>query len=281
MENAAEQPNEPEGPQLTAGAGTVVEIWDNVLDKTKTILNEKLFDSIVKFLTTTGGYALMLTAAIGLINAFVCAIKFKSFTLFLSGFGWVVAVSILIYVAVKFSNAEEKLIKSSPTKMSTSALLECLALVSLVAGVLYLIFSIVMAIQVKAVSPLFSGIGAVIFCAGVAWITLNPRMANVDISPGAGAGEEAIGIVSFFVKGALKFVPIGYGAGVIYGAVLFIIAFIKLFGTDSPRIAISGATEAASVLATAALLPLFAYILFLFYYLAIDLINSILSLQKK
>jgi len=140
---------------------------------------------------------------------------------------------------------------------------------------------IVMAIKAKEINMLFSGLGAFIFCECLVWLSVNPKMININIDPETGAGEDAIGIISFFMKGALKFVKIAYGAGAIYGTVLFIIAFVKLFGADHMGEAVSRAQGSASMLFTAALLPLILYLSFLLYYLMIDLIQSVLSLPKR
>jgi len=146
--------------------------------------------------------------------------------------------------------------------------------------VIILIIQIVIAIRVGRFEPFFWGLGVFLFLEFLALVSFNPDDINIKIVKTGSAGREAIGIITFFIKGLMKLVPIFFGIFIAIGTVLLFIDFIGLFG-DRMRWAWRGGFESASNILSAALLPFLSYIAFALFYLVIDLIQAILSIPEQ
>ena len=129
------------------------------------------------------------------------------------------------------------------------------------------------------IDNLWLGIAAFLSCGYFACLSMNPAALNISIAERVNAGEEAIGLVSFYVKGFVKLIPVAFGAGIILGAINLLMAMMYLFqdGSSSYQMA----TFAVSIIISAAVLPILGYIFFLFYYVTIDVLRSILIIPKK
>ena len=110
---------------------------------------------------------------------------------------------------------------------------------------------------------------------------MHPQMLNISISKNTNAGEEAIGLLSFFMKGILKLIPIAFGSGIIIGSTNLVIAIYKLLSGGDPILTNLEAYISGIIIITSATIPFLAYIYFLIYYISIDIILSILMLPKK
>jgi hypothetical protein len=98
------------------------------------------------------------------------------------------------------------------------------------------------------------------------------------------AGEEALGILSFFAKALLRVVPIGFGVGTLVGAVgMAIGTFGVLFtGSDSLRhAALLPGKRPLDLIILCTCLPFMSYAFFAFYNLTIDVLRAILVLPEK
>jgi hypothetical protein len=148
-----------------------------------------------------------------------------------------------------------------------------------------LLGSTVLAIRDGAYSLIFPGMLAFILCEYLAFIALQPAALSISVAPASRAGEEAIGILSFLVKLGLRLVPVAYGVGVVWGAmVLFYACYLALMVSGpagNSRAAEETAASGARIVQYSAASPLVSYVLFLFYYLSIDLIRAILSVPGK
>ena len=118
---------------------------------------------------------------------------------------------------------------------------------------------------------------------------MNPSLVHVEVEEGASTGDEAIGVLSFPMKAIVKTVPLAFGVGAITGAVLLVIAIVEAFGEPemvmdqfrgSMRV-LDPTGEGMRATVAAGLLPLAAYLAFLGYYLAIELIRAILAIPQK
>ncbi|ATC63755.1 hypothetical protein CMV30_07205 [Nibricoccus aquaticus] len=169
------------------------------------------------------------------------------------------------------------------------AVLECLGLVLLLAAIGALIGGIITAIQVESFTPIIPALVSFVLLTAFAGVALHPSLANVEEAP-ATAGEEAIGLFSFFAKAGLALQPLLFA---VYAAAGAIVILFALFGSDvslslgglillPTTITLSGGGPAgAAIIASACLLPLTAYLTFLLYYLLIDVLRAILSIPQK
>ena len=121
------------------------------------------------------------------------------------------------------------------------------------------------------------GAGIWLICDMFFIVALHPSLINVTVAEDVRAGEEAIGILSFFVKTLVRIVPIFFGLGAIFGALGILVGIVGLFKThttDLGRVFIQFAMFSAC-------LPFIGYVTFILYHLTIDIVRSLLVLPHK
>ncbi|MCY2932496.1 MAG: hypothetical protein NTV86_23975 [Planctomycetota bacterium] len=193
----------------------------------------------------------------------------------------VLALVLLVcqYVVSKIRSAAIRVVASSPSRTSSSNILDCVALLLLVGGVALLITGTVAAYHTRAFLPgllaVGSGVIGAFVCFVMASLALNPQVLNVSIVPGEGAGAEALGLMSFILKLILRTGPFLLAAAVLTALVGFIAA-----GSQAPTGATSAALAGAAVvsghiLAAATFVYFLCYLAFLFYHLTVDVIQAI------
>lgn len=255
----------------------------NLLEKIVSFFQKKmtvgLLDFAVTWLYKIGHFGLLVAAALGFLFTMVFAIKFNSFNAFLMGIAWVILVFVVQYTAHRFSDAGEGLIRNNPTTLSSKAFLDCLGFLALIGGVVFLIMSIVRAIQIGSFAEFLFGLGLFLLLEFLALIAFNPSTVSVEVTEGTSAGQEAIGIITFFLKGVMRLIPIFFGVGVVIGTVLLFLSFLKLFG-DQAAYAMGMGSQNATYILFSGLLPFASYIFFVLYYLVIDMIRAILSIPE-
>jgi hypothetical protein len=257
-----------------------VRLGDKLLAWAKNTLTPSRYDAASAGLEIAGHWALIVAAAGGLLFAIIKSIKTDTMSDFLMGIGWVVLIMVAQYVAGKLSATELLLIKSAPSEMSSRAFLSCLALLNLIAGILALVWFIVMAIRMEEWSMLGAGVGLFVLCELVVCLCLNPDMINITISSSSSPGQEALGVLALVMKGLLRLVPVAFGIGAICGAMGMIWMIVQLLRDQATSSSLMSLSTAWLVLVSAAL-PFVSYLLYIFVYLNIDLMRSILVLPGK
>jgi hypothetical protein len=237
------------------------------------------YETVETGVEKAGNYALIVAAALGLIYGVVGAFKWDQLSPALMGLVWIPCVGVAQFVACKFSSTSRGLIHSSGSQLSSSAFLACLALVSLLLGVIALVGFSYSAIRMDSLSSFGLGLVAFALCVLVAWLCLNPALLNIRILPASTAGEEAIGVLTFVLKALLRLVPIAFGVGVIVGDFQILAAIIRLF--RDTEYSMEGASPAAWLVMGSAALPLVGYVLFVIHYLMLDVIRAILAIPEK
>ena len=122
-----------------------------------------------------------------------------------------------------------------------------------------------------------SGLGIWALLDSIAFTAIHPSLVNVSIEEDVRAGEEAIGILSYFAKAVLKIVPIAYGVGAILGSIALIISVISLFFGKNA----AAGNSAVALIIVCTCLPFLSYVAFMIYHLLIDLLRSILVIPGK
>lgn len=260
----------------------VVGWTDGLLGRIQAKLDQKFYEASARWLARCGHYSLLAAALLGFVFGVVLAIKRNDLSTFMLTLGWVFLIAVIQYTSTRFLFADDVLIRTSPTRLSSRSFLECMALLSLIGGIVALVWLTAVAIREEAISPFWTGLALFISLEFLGILSLQHPMLNIAINPGAGAGEEAIGVLSFFLKALLRLVPIVFGAGVTIGAVYLLIADYNLLrGSDFMDRAMFSGTAAATAIIAAGLFPLGSFIAFLMGYLGIDVIRAILSLPEK
>ena len=257
-----------------------VNLLEKLVEFFKGIMTSKLLEFCIKWATMIGHFGLVVAAGLGFLFALIFSIRTNTFQGFLYGIAWVLLIFVVQYTAHKFSTAGETLIKNNPSQLSSKTFLDCFGFLVLIGGVIILIIHIVQAIQVGSFYLFLLGLGTFIFLEFIALISFNHKEATIDIVEGNSAGQEAIGIITFFIKTFMRLVPIFFGVGVAIGTIILFIDAIGLFG-DNVAVAWMRGNITAMQILWAALLPFFSYILFVLFYLAVDVIRAILSIPGK
>lgn len=248
----------------------------------KGLLNEKVLQFSLDWMTKIGHFALIAAAVLGLLFSLLVAIRLNSFFAFLYGFAWILLVFVIQFTAHRFVKAGDTLIKNNPSTLSSKAFLDCLGFLSLIGAIIFFVVGIVRAVQGGGIWIFLMGTAAFILLILFALIAFNPKTINKTVGKNTSAGQEAIGIIVFFLKGVMRLVPILFGVGIAVGLTLLVVDFIGVFGTEA-RLAASweNVSKTAGTIALFGLLPLISYIAFVIYYLAIDIIRAILALPGK
>jgi hypothetical protein len=100
---------------------------------------------------------------------------------------------------------------------------------------------------------------------------------NLTIAGDVRAGDEALGILSFFGKAIVRMVPIAFGVSVIFGAVLLALSYVELI----KNAAVDPGYGAFKLVCLGACLPLASYAFFAFYHLSLDLLWAVLAVPRK
>ncbi len=260
-------------------AFTAVRWGDQALAWASRIMTATRYEALESTIEKVGHYALIVGAVLGLAYGVVGAFKWNQLSPALIGVLWIPCAAVAQFAAFKFSNTSRGLIRSSGSQLSSRAFLACLALGSLLLGIIALAGYTYGAIRTDSLSTF--GVGLVVFaaCELTVWLCLSPSLLNLSIVPASTAGEEAIGVLTFAMKALLRLVPIAFGVGVIVGDFAIVAAIVRLFRDQ--EFSITGASPAAWLVLGSAALPLIGYVLFVLNYLALDVIRAILVVPEK
>jgi hypothetical protein len=266
--------------------GTSRHVFDVALDLARSQFTGNFIDSTAKIFAVCGYYGLFGTMGVLLLFTILHAVLVQDMGVagrmssILIGLAGAAAFAVLQYTASRFTTSLDRLNKSTPSAISSTAILDCFALLSMIGGLTFLIWMAVLVIQTGVVTPILTGLVVFIVCEYLACVALNPESLAIKVESDARAGEEALGIVSFFLKSCLHLVPVAFGAGVVWGTATLVYACYLLFGDDVASAA-GLATETTFWTLVYAGLPFLAYVLFLLLYLQIDLIRALLSIPGK
>jgi len=258
------------------------------------ILSPGLVEKTLGLARHFGQYAVLLGGALGLLAAIVAAVRYNNFTLFVGGLVFIVALAVAQFVGSRFLGASDVLISTTPSRLSSLAFLECIGVLAVLGAIGSLVGGLFAAIQGGSLASfglLIPAVLVTIFLAYFGAIALHPHLASVEAGSGS-AGEEAIGIIAFCLKAALKMVPLAFALFAVVGAVALLVGMVApnsqfsyLLSTVLPAIPVPGLSAqglgGAGVVLAATLLPMIAYFMFLVASLPIELWRAILSLPGK
>lgn len=257
-----------------------VNLLEKLVEVFRSILTSNFLEFCIKWVTRIGHFALILAAVLGLLFGIIAIIRGAPIVNLLLGVVFLLLVFVVQYTATRFLDTGETLIKNNPTQLSSKAFLDCFGFLTMIGGVVILVISIVELIKGGTIHNFLMGLANFIILELLALLAFNPDEITIKIAKGNSAGQEAIGIVTFFIKSFLRLVPIFFGVLIVIGTIMLLIALIKLFGRNPAFAWAQGEVYAKQIL-SAGLLPFIAYILFALLYLCIDVIRSILSIPEK
>ena len=283
-----------------ARAGSSRHLFDWLLDAVRPAFNAEFVRATAALFGLTGHYVLYAAMVLFLGVEIALGVQGKSLSTVLLGFGGAAVLAVLQYAASRIPVALERLDRATVSRMPSPVFLDCIALLSFIAGLAGLVGWTVHAVQTQDFGWILPAVMAFILFQYLAVATLNPESLHLAVSSDATAGEEAVGILSFIVKLGLRAVPVVFGVGVLWGVLLLGFA-IFLFAAPSvgenvrmdlgPDVLTEWLSQdlmlpAAQVVAivagvvstAAAASPLIAYLGFLFCQLGIEFLRAVLAL---
>ncbi|NQT36414.1 MAG: DUF4339 domain-containing protein [Planctomycetes bacterium] len=279
-------------------------VFDVFLDFARRRFTGRFVSSATALFAGCGHYTLYLAMLVLFALSVVLTIETHSATMILPGIAGVLILAVLQYTARRFCDALQRLNRAAPAAVSSTAFLDCYALLSMIAGVAWLLVMSFLAVETEEFGAkdfgwILQGVAGFAVFAFMAVVSLNPATLALRIDTDAGAGEEAIGVISFLVKVAVRLVPVAFGAGVVLGTFELLRALVLVF--QSPEVfktlesslqagrggtvelAGAPATVAAAVigLILAAALPFLSYVAFLCFHLFVEVIRALLTLGRR
>mgnify|MGYP003646184445 CR=1 FL=1 len=227
---------------------------------------------------------LMMYIAILIISVYhiVIATRQDSLAKALGGVGLVVALFAMQYAGVRLFQAMSSLVDSTPTRISTTAFADSIAIISSALAFVVLIIGIYQAIQIESIQ--LALVVICFFCAFqyVAVVALNPSFLNVTTDTAASTGKEAIGVYSFLAMLGVRALPIAYTFSVAAMIAVWSMAVYVLLNSKSEAtVVLPGVSDFVQETIWVAAMPLIGYILFISYYLAIDVLGAVLALPSR
>jgi hypothetical protein len=256
-----------------------VRLGDGLLAWVRGVLIPRRFETAAEWLELAGHYALLAAVVAGMLYAVIGGIKTDTLSVFFEGIAWLLVAALFQYLAAKFNSAGLALIRSGPSELSTQAFLSCTALLNVVLGLVGFVWCTIAAIRAHSWGSLGAGVGVLVLCELVVCLCLNPDMLNIAIRPASNPGQEAVGVLTFLMKTALRLVPLAFGVGTICGALGMFGALIQLLRNEA-LYPLMGMPGARLVLFSSAL-PVASYLLYILLYLNLDVIRAILILPAK
>ena len=260
--------------------------FDELLSLLRETISENFLASEGKSSVELGRWAIYLSILVNLAIALYAGIVLKSQELALGGIGFVAVALMLQYSAIKSCGAISQLLGAKTLRMSSTAFFDSLVIISLIGGIVALVEFSIYAYQFKQTPMYVVGFGLFILCEYLALILLHPQAIGITISPRASTGEEAIAILTFFMMLPLRFVAAVFALGSVVSTIGSIASLVMLLFANTKSendIASSGAVAAGSMasLLICAAFPFGMFVYFVFAYLIIDVVRSILVIPDK
>lgn len=254
-------------------------------------LDAPLLKTSAEVARDVGHYGVIAAAVLAPICAIIAVIRSGSASPLVPGLLLLVGVVVAQYAATRFFAANEALLSAATVRISSLALLDCVALLALLGAVGMLVGAIVTCIQYTVWQPLPPALVTAALWVYFAGIALHPETVNVSKGE-AGGGEEAIGLITFFLRAMIKILPVYFFLLTAVGVLIAVLGPFDLVGPMLPltRIVpvpfaeyfgVAGGFAGVGLVITACLLPLFGYAGYILCSLPLDLWRALLSLPGK
>ena len=254
---------------------------DRQLSNVKQILTERLFEKLEAIFNQMAEYATPIAAIIGALVSLVVAIKSDSLAIFLGGFVWIFILVLFHYIGSKLQNSCQSTLENNPSSVASQDYLDVISLINLVCALVSPIVGAYIAIQMSSFIPFMLGVGLSLVLIYVIWVTLNPRLISTYVETSSSAGVDAIAILVLTNKIYLRANKVFFGLLPSIGSILLVNSLYKSFG--DPSALLSGGIYGliGFVLVLVGLIsPFLCYLIFIFSYMLLDVLHSILSLGK-
>lgn len=265
--------------------GVAPHFLDHVLAMMRDLISETWIVTAQRSSVEFGRYAVYASIILNLVLSFIVAVKLSNVNMGLRGTGLVMLAVAFHFSAIKSCGAIAQLLRSTPLRMSSNVFLDSVVIISLAIGIIALGGGTVAWIQTQQILEFVMGIAVFVGCLILSVMLLHPDALGIVISKNAGSGEEAIAILSFILTLPIRFVPATFAVLSVSSIITTLIAFLWAFSLKPNGIDLNGTritiVQSGMALITCAAYPLLAYLYFVFIYLIVDIIRSILLVPDK
>jgi hypothetical protein len=251
------------------------------------ILSPGLLENSLGASKRLGHYTVLAGAVLTVIYGLIMAIKLEAFQLLITALLFVGVIAVAQFAAGRFLDAADKIIRSTQSRVSSPAFFECVGLISIILAIALLLSGLGAAIYMRSFPALVLPLILVVIMVSFATIMLHPNIVNVAVGEGT-AGEEAIGIITTFMKAKLKLVPLVFFLFAILGSLIvlagffgdrFAMAFAQYFPFSTGGLPFG--FVGAALIVVACMVPILVYFVFLLQYLFLDVIRAVLAVPGK
>lgn len=267
-------------PQVQKTQPASKHLFDMVLNVVRTQFPATFVESTTKGFVTLGTIGLWTAMGLSVVYGLAVAVKEQTHEALVAGCIYFVVLAVLQFVGTRFCELLVRLNRSTGANVRSTALPDCLALLGIALGAASLIGTLVPAVIEREFWWILPGLAGFVIGAYLAFIALNLNTINVNLVAESSASEEAIGLISFVAKTAVKLVPVVFGSVAVVGGLLLLYACVEVFASE-PKLADALASDAWYLLVRSAALPLVAFLAFLLIWLMLDIFRAILVLPSK
>ncbi len=258
-------------------------LWDEVVNGVRQRVPPLFLENVSSLLARWGVWSLFV--AVFLLPTYLVLTGFRTdrTVYFAYAIGAFALLAVAQFVARKMIDTVPLLVDGTPSRIAGSGFLDVLAHIFCLSAGAMIGSWIYTAVTDE---PEFAGLIYVI--AGSmpalysAALCLHPKMINVVTTESTSIGEEAVGVVSAWLKIILCSVPVNFGLNAVVGTSGLLVALLLSFlSAEWQSRSLSYARSSGILVAGAVVWPLMAYLLGIFFYMFLDVIRSILLLPQK
>ncbi len=257
--------------------------FDLVVDAARKGCPVELADTIATTAGAAGVYGLYSSAALVLFGGVLLAVRTNMLGVMLFALGASIAVLVGQYVANRLLGALRGAIAANKIVLGSLAIPDSVFVIASVVTIGHGARCLYEAIQTRMIASVVEAVAILVVGAFTALVAITPRGLGVEVDPKCRAGQEAVGVLAFLFKLALRCTPLVFAAGVIYVTYQLVTLTYAIITSDVAGLdAIMGRVAIQLLeLFTVLALPLVAYMLMLVYYLLLDVIMAIVSLPGR
>jgi len=318
LADTAAAPRRPGPPQPRAGGGPapaplhseepspffIVGVFDSVLRGLRGIFPDAFVRMLSNALSTAGLFGAFGLIAVAFAWRLGVAIEAEQYARIADAVIHIFVMLVLLYTAGKFIDVGNRFVAESEAKLTNAGLIDAVALLSLIAAVAVLVEGITACINQELLAPLWPALGMAGVLLLIGLVAMHPSLMNAHIERGGSIGEEAVSLLSYLLKAAVRLAPMLLGFGVLFATFMICYEAIRYFAgvepagnfflgdpefvqqwrgsLDNTLLYYSGTIEFwIGVGARALLAPLIIYLVFLIYHLLVDLVRATLVLPGK
>jgi hypothetical protein len=258
-----------------------MQLCNNFIDKTlagiRGFLSAELFEKTEANINNLAKFATPICALVGALISIILAIKTDSLVLFLASFAWIFFVILLYYIGSKLQSTCQSTINNNPFSIASQDLIDTLIAVNCVGAIIFFIAGFYISIKTSDFDPLILGTVGSLVTIYFVWILLHPHLVTTYVESSTSAGLDAIAYLSLGNKMFLRTNKLLFGLLPSIAAILLFKSLFKVFGNSTE--VLNGGIQGAIgfiIIIVGLLSPLIAYLFFIFSYMILDVMRSIL-----